>query len=308
MTPTNPKPRFPKSKKELSIPLVLAAFYFFVIHWSMGLRPEHLLLAGFLLGCYFLHPRSREFVLDFLPLAFFGVIYDFLRIYPKAWAGPIHVAWPFRLERLLFGIPTEAGRVIPSFFLQQRHVAFLDILTGVVYSLHMVVPIGFAFYVWLKDRAHARRFNWVFFTLNVLAFVTYVALPVAPPWYVDAFGFRPGDWSLPPQAAGLAHFDALIGMPYFAGVYAKNSWVYGAIPSMHAGFPFVVVLFARKILSPQGWLPLVLFMLLVWFSAVYLGHHYVIDLIAGVLYVFVAVWIHSLVCPNKKASSHASSG
>jgi membrane-associated phospholipid phosphatase len=288
-----------------ALPLTLAGVYFLIIHWSMGLRPEHLLLVVFILGCYFLHAKSRVFVLDFLPLAFFGIIYDFLRIYPKAWTGPIHVAWPYELERALFGIPTAAGRVIPSFFFQKHHLPFLDILTGLVYSLHMIVPIGFAFYAWLKDRDFARRFNWIFFTLNLLAFVTYVALPVAPPWYVEQFGFRPGDWSLAPQAAGLIHFDALIGHPYFQEVYAKNSWVYGAIPSMHAGFPFLVVLFARKVLGPKGLIPLVLFMLLVWFSAVYLGHHYAIDLIAGVLYVFAAVWVYRL-C-HAKVSSRTSS-
>jgi hypothetical protein len=297
------KPR----KREISIPLVLAALYFFLIHWTMGLRPEHLLLAGFLVGCYLLHEKSRRFVLDFLPIAFFGVLYDFLRIYPKEWTGPIHVAWPYELERLFFGLPADGGRVIPSFFLQNHHIAFLDVVTGLAYSLHMIVPIGFAFYAWLKDRAFVLRFNRIFFIVNLLAFATYIALPVAPPWYVEAFGFRPGDWSVAPQPAGLVHFDALIGHPYFAQVYAKNAWVYGAIPSMHAGFPFLVVLFARRIFSPKGWVPLTLFMLLVWFSAVYLAHHYVIDLIAGVLYVFLAVALHGLLC-RKKASSRASSG
>lgn len=279
-----------------SIPLLLAVAYFLVIHWSMGLRPEHLLLVVFLIGCYFLHAKSRLFVLDFLPLAFFGVLYDFLRIYPKAWAGPIHVTWPYEVEKVLFGIPLDGQRIIPSFFLQNHHVAFLDILTGLTYSLHMIVPIGFAFYAWIKDRAFARRFNWVFFTVNLLAFFTYIAFPVAPPWYIEQFGFQPADWSIAPQAAGLIHFDRLIGHPYFEEVYAKNSWVFGAIPSMHAGFPLLVVLFARKVMR-KALIPLIFFMLLVWFSAVYLAHHYVIDLIAGVLYVFVAIWIYRLIKP-----------
>lgn len=295
-------------RKADALPLALAGAYFLSIHWTMGLRPEHLLLAGFMVGCYFLHVKSRRFVLDFLPIAFFGILYDFLRVYPKAWAGPIHVVWPYELERILFGLPVGHERVIPSFVLQNHHVAFLDVVTGLAYSLHMVIPIGFAFYAWIRHREFARRFNWIFFTVNLLAFATYVALPVAPPWYIGIFGFKPGDWSVAPQAAGLAHFDALIGHGYFAGVYAKNAWVYGAIPSMHAGFPFLVVLFARKILGPKGLIPLVFFMLLVWFSAVYLAHHYVIDLIAGVLYVFVAILIYRLLCPNpRKASSHASS-
>ena len=284
--------RFRIQRKDL-LPLTLAAAYFLIIHWTMGLRPEHLMLIGFIMGCYFLHPKSRVFVLDFLPMAFFGILYDFLRIYPKEWTGPIQVAWPFELERTLFGIPSAGERIIPSIFLQQHHVAFLDVVTGLAYSLHMVVPIGFAFYAWLKDREFARRFNWTFFILNLLAFFTYIAMPVAPPWWVVQHGFQHADWSVLPQPAGLAHFDALIGHSYFTDVYSKNAWVFGAIPSMHAGFPFAVVLFARKMFR-KGLVPIVFFMLLVWFSAVYLAHHYVIDLIAGVLYVFAAVALYEL--------------
>jgi hypothetical protein len=288
------KVKSPRAKvKRGLVPVLVAAAYFLTIHWTMGLRPEHLMLIGFILGCYFLHPKSRQFVLDFLPMALFGILYDFLRIFPKEWAGPIHVIWPYALERALFGIPYGGARIIPSQFFQEHHVAFLDIVTGLTYSLHMVIPIGFAFYAWLKDREFAQRFNWTFFLLNLLAFVTYVGMPVAPPWWVMAHGLVPADWSAVPGPAGLARFDALIGHPYFAGVYAKNSWVFGAIPSMHAGFPFAVVFFARKIFR-KGLIPLVLFMLLVWFSAVYLAHHYVIDLIAGVLYVFAAVGLHTL--------------
>jgi len=296
-----------KARPHFSIPLLLAASYFLLIHFTMGLRPEHLLLAGFLLGCYFLHPKSREFVLDFLPLVFFGVLYDFLRIYPKDWAGPIHVEWPYALEKMLFGIPTDAGRIIPCAFFQTHHWAFADLITGFVYSLHMIVPTGFAFYVWLKNREFVRHFNWVFFIVNILAFATYVGLPVAPPWYVLKYGFLPGNWSTLPEAAGLSRFDALLHTSYYQGVYSKSAWVFGAMPSMHAGFPFLVVWHAKKIFRPRGWIPLALHMVTVWFAAVYLAHHYVIDLIAGVLYVFVALWIYSLVCPKKKASLHASS-
>ncbi|HEX5037051.1 MAG TPA: phosphatase PAP2 family protein [bacterium] len=294
------KSRKTKVKRGL-VPVLVAAAYFLTIHWTMGLRPEHLMLIGFILGCYFLHPKSREFVLDFLPMAFFGILYDFLRIYPKAWTGPIHVVWPFELERALFGIPSGGARIIPSQFFQAHHQAFLDIVTGLTYSLHMVIPIGFAFYAWLKDREFARRFNWTFFLLNLLAFLTYIGMPVAPPWWVMEYGFRAGDWSALPEPAGLANFDALIGHPYFAGVYSKNAWVFGAIPSMHAGFPFAVVFHARKMFR-KGLIPLVFFMLLVWFSAVYLAHHYVIDLIAGVLYVFAAVGLYKLWTPSKSSS------
>ncbi len=254
----------------------------------MGIRPEHFLLLAFILGCYYAHQKSRQFILDFLPFAYFGILYDFLRIIPKNWAGTIHVVWPYLLEKELFGFQYSGQKIIPCEFFTSHHHLILDILAAFSYSLHMVLPIGFAFYAWLKNQPLARRFIWTFFVANLFAFFTYIFLPVAPPWYVDQYGLSsPAGWSVISSAAGLIHFDRLIGIPYFQKIYSENAWVFGAIPSMHAGFPLLVLLFAHKIF--RIWLiPLYLFMFSVWFSAVYLNHHYIIDLIAGVLYALAA--------------------
>jgi hypothetical protein len=267
--------------------LGLGAAYLLIVSSLMGLRLEHVLLVGFLVGLYKAHPKGKMFVTDFLPFALFGALYDLLRIYPKSWAGPIHVAWPYHLEMFLFGFTSNGVRIIPNDFFLTHHLAALDAVTAVTYSLHMVIPVGLSFLFWKQDRDLARQFSWAFFVANVMAFITYVALPVAPPWYVEQYGLTPANWSVPASAAGLVRFDQMIGIPYFQGVYSKSSWVFGAMPSMHAGFPFLNILFARKVYK-KGLIPLVTFMLLVWFSAVYLRHHYIVDLIVGVIYVSVA--------------------
>ncbi|MBI3540619.1 MAG: inositol phosphorylceramide synthase [Deltaproteobacteria bacterium] len=278
------------------LPVVLAATYLLLLHFLMGLRSEHVALIGFILGCYYAHPRSRQFALDFLPAALFGVIYDFLRILPKSWAGSIHVVWPYQLEKILFGFYHQGTKIIPCEFFQNHHYPFVDFVTGATYSLHVVVPLAFALLIWFKKRDLAQQFLWAFFLVNIFAFITYVVLPVAPPWYVQQYGLTPGHWSIPPSAAGLIRFDQLIGTPYFQNVYAKNAWVFGAIPSMHGGFPWLVILFAHQIFSKRAMIPFYLFMALVWFSAVYLGHHYIIDLIAGGIYSAITVIIIRYCC------------
>lgn len=292
----------PKFKKWDLLPLLLSALYFVLIHFAMGLRPEHLMLSGLILTCYFLHSTSRQWIFDFLPAALFGILYDFLRIIPKSWAGPIHVGWPHHLEALLFGFSYQGQKIIPNDFFLNHHTPFLDILTGIAYSLHIVVPMSFGFFAWLKNRIVARQFIWAFFVVNFLAFLTYIALPVAPPWYVQQYGFGPGNWSIPSSAAGLIHFDHLTGTSYFQNIYAKNAWVFGAIPSMHAGFPLLVVLFARKVFR-KALMPFILYMILIWFSAVYLRHHYIIDLAAGALYVLATNGILSLANRFRRRSS-----
>ena len=84
--------------------------------------------------------------------------------------------------------------------------------------------------------------------------------------------------------AALVRFDALVGIPYFAGFYRRSADVFGSIPSLHCAYPLVVFLYAREL--GRRWLSAVLlaFYLLVVFSAVYLQHHYVLDALLGTLY------------------------
>lgn len=275
-----------------SVPLLVTAGYLFCVQVFMGLRAEHLLLTGLLISLYYAHAKGRAFVTDLLPFAIFGGIYDFLRVIPKSWAGPIHVVWPYRLESFLFSFNFQGQRIIPNdYFIDQHHPA-LDVVTSMAYAFHMVVPLLLALLLWKKSRHLTRQFTWTFLLANLFAFVTYVLLPVAPPWYVQQYGLVPATWAVPSSAAGLTRFDQWIGIPYFQGMYSKSAWVFGAVPSMHAGFPFLNVLFARKVFR-KGVVPFAVFMVLVWFSAVYLRHHYIIDLIAGVIYVLAAYWLMS---------------
>lgn len=267
---------------KLWIPLLLAGSYLILVHLTIGLRWEHILVMVINLLAYALHPRTRQLAMDLLPLTTFGIIYDLLRLYPKEWTGPIQVEIPYQVESFLFGFPSQ--------FLGQHLHPFLDLISGVAYSLHLVIPIGFAFLVWFKDRELIRQFCWTILITNLFAFATFILLPTAPPWYVMKYGLVPANWNVPADAVGLLRCDQLLGFPYFETMYQKNAWVFGAIPSMHAAFPFLVLLFAHRLFGKFIFL-IYIYMFLVWFAAVYLGHHYVIDLIAGVLYVLLAFWV-----------------
>jgi membrane-associated phospholipid phosphatase len=85
----------------------------------------------------------------------------------------------------------------------------------------------------------------------------------------------------PGSPAGFKHFDRITGIKVFSSMYSKNANVFAAIPSLHSAYPLITVLYGS--LSKKLWLHLgfVLFTIGVWFSAVYSGHHYVIDVLAG---------------------------
>ena len=64
-----------------------------------------------------------------------------------------------------------------------------------------------------------------------------------------------------------------------------------AMPSLHVAFPMYIALsFIELNRGPARWAAL-LYPLAVTFSVVYLGHHYVIDCIAGVAYALVFYWL-----------------
>jgi membrane-associated phospholipid phosphatase len=76
----------------------------------------------------------------------------------------------------------------------------------------------------------------------------------------------------------------MVGVPYFAEFYRRSADVFGSVPSLHCAYPLVVLLYAREL--NNRWLNAVFFgfYLLVMFSAVYLQHHYFLDVVLGTLY------------------------
>lgn len=85
----------------------------------------------------------------------------------------------------------------------------------------------------------------------------------------------------PGHAAGFQNFDRLTGLKIFSMIYSNNPNVFAALPSLHAAYPVLTVLYGS--LSKKLWLHIgfVLFTLSVWFSAVYSRHHYIVDVLAG---------------------------
>ena len=75
-------------------------------------------------------------------------------------------------------------------------------------------------------------------------------------------------------------------------MYSKNANVFAAIPSLHAAYPLLTVLYGS--LSKKLWLHVVfvLFTFGVWFSAVYSRHHYVLDVLAGGLCAIAAYLLY----------------
>ncbi|MBK8011868.1 MAG: phosphatase PAP2 family protein [Deltaproteobacteria bacterium] len=255
--------------------------------WAIGLRVEHGIFAGLFLGLVAWSPKTARFAWLLLPFFGVGILYDNMRLFVGLRADTIHVADLYHAELSWFGVQGPSGLETLPEFLQRHTHPILDFLCGLAYITYLaqVFVIGLVFYV--VDRERFTQLAWTFFWVNVAGIVTYLVYPAAPPWYVAAHGLGPAVLTAVPSAAGAARFDALIGVGLFESFYSRNANVFGAMPSLHCAYPTVVFLTART----RGWrwsVPCGLFAILVMFSAVYLNHHYLMDVVVGVAYAVAA--------------------
>ena len=280
--------------------VAIAAAYLLVLA-RLGLNgPLHWILAAIYLASWISPTRLRSALFDALPFALFGAAYDLLRIARHfVVAQGVEVWRPYWFDLIVFGIGPQHNRQTLNELFAQHHWPLVDFITGLAYFSYIYAVLGFAVFVALVDRSVAgarriRALGWTFFGVNVAASLTYLLFPVAPPWYAASRGFGPVDPATPASAAALLRWDALVGVPYFQHFYTRASDIFGSMPSMHCAYPMILFLFALELRRWPAIVALGAFQLLMCFSAIYLQHHYVSDVIVGVLYALVGYSIERL--------------
>lgn len=268
-------------------PVLLGLAYIAAVALLGGLRPDHVLIG--LLGLLDLYnEKTRSFLRHFLPFILTGVIFDSMRyFYWQGIAGRVHVLEPYRNEVAWFGI---GGRT-PNEWLAAHPSLMLDLLCGFAYLVYVGEYLACAFLLFFR-----RRFDMVdvlaraFLLVNLLGFATYFLYPAAPPWYVNAFGLGPARMHIQPFAAGANRFDQILGTHLFDQMYGRGVDVYGAYPSLHVSYPLIAVWACFRAAELRWARPLaVAFFFLMCLSAVYLQHHYVTDVVLGIVYAVVAL-------------------
>lgn len=235
---------------------------------------------------------TRKFALALTPWLVFACSYDGMRLLPNYEVNPIDTRGIYEAEKSLFGIGTAAGTLIPGEWFNLHNCAFADFMAGFFYLCWVPVPLGFAVYLYLKGKREMYlRFSLAFLFVNLVGFVGYYIHPAAPPWYVIEHGFTPV-LNTPGSVAGLGRFDALVGAPVFHSIYCNNSNVFAAVPSLHAAYMLVATIYA--VISRQNKLCIGIFAFIcigIWWTAVYSTHHYIIDVLLGILTTIVALLI-----------------
>ena len=95
-------------------------------------------------------------------------------------------------------------------------------------------------------------------------------------------------------------FDAYFNAGIFNSIYAKSSNVFAAMPSLHSAYPVLCFLYGLRLKS--FWLNsfFFIFMVGVWFAAVYTRHHYLVDVLAGASVATVCYFVFEYLCEKTR--------
>jgi len=281
------------SKKEIKgilLTVLFSVIYLLYSHFTIGLKNDQFLLVLFVNVAYILSGIWRRFILAFLIFIAYWIIFDSMKLYPNFRFADVNIENLYMLEKSIFGFHNSTTLITPNEYFIRHHNTVLDCLGAIFYLSWVPVPLIFAFYLFLKFPAEFLRFAFAFFITNIVGFIIYYLYPAAPPWYVELHGFDL-DESTKSYAAGLLRFDSFIGWDLFKGMYSKGSNVFAAMPSLHAAYPVIGLFYSYKFGHKKIAVVFFTFVIGIWFSAVYLTHHYILDVIAGLICAMLGIWI-----------------
>lgn len=270
------------------------------VAWSLGCiltgsgRVEHVALLFVAPLLAYTSAATQRLFVGIVPMGFLGLVYDAMRWVKDLWvtADRVHVCDLRAIDMRIASATVGSERVSVHDWLQLHSSTALDLIFAVPYGTFLYVAIGFAIYLYVKDYERMRLFGWAFLAVNLAGFVTYHLYPAAPPWYFHQHGCSVDIAAHASEGPNLARVDALLGVEYFHSFYGRASDVFGAVPSLHVSYPLMIALFGWPVLRWPGRIFIVAFLLTMAGGAVYLDHHWIIDVFLGALY---AVAVYALV-------------
>lgn len=269
------------SAKNILFAFLTSAIYLLLSFFLVGFKTEQLVLVTLFNFCYFASRGTRRFILGFSIFIVYWIVFDYMKAFPNYWYNEVHIASLYQAEKTLFGIQWNNNLLTPNEYFAQHTSSFLDVLSGLSYLCWVPVPLAFASILFFRNRNAFFQFSLTFFLVNIIGFIGYYIYPAAPPWYVAKYGFNfiP---TTPGNTAGLSRFDALFGISVFKSIYAKSSNVFAAMPSLHASYMMIVLFYGLKFRLKAWNILFAIIMIGIWFAAIYSGHHYILDVLAGI--------------------------
>jgi hypothetical protein len=276
---------------------IVSAVAFFV--WrGQSFRPDNwaifLLVGAVLLG------RAGPFIRDWIPFVLLIFGYEFLRGIagefvtggelvgnrPRSALPNVQVESLVNFDMsLMFG--HEPVATLQSWIYHPGDPRWWDYLALIVYSMHFALPCMFAFLLWVTKKERFWQFTIAFCLMTYSAFAFFLLYPAAPPWLANSWGIVSGiGWPAGSvtESIGYSPIRTLDTVSIWQNA---SPHPVAAMPSLHAGFPWIILLFAVKYFRWKGLIVLP-YNVALWFSVVYLANHWVVDILAGMAWATLA--------------------
>lgn len=236
--------------------------------------PDTLFLV--LLALFIILGQARAFLVRFAPFLLLLLTYDSFRSIADQLNSHVHY-----LQMIDFDTWLGHG-TLPTVALQHLlwhgSVQWYDLYFYFLYTVHFLVPVLLAVIVWKVRPKLYWQFVVAFVGLSFAAFIVFVLFPAAPPWMASTMHM------IPPIHRISSDIWTAMGVTNFSEIYNNLSPnEVAAVPSLHAAYPLLSTLFIWKLFGLRRSWWVIVYPLSMWVGVVYLGEHYVFDVITGIL-------------------------
>lgn len=245
--------------------------------------------------------QARELLKRFVPFVVLLLVYESFRGLVPQLNNRVNYMFMVDADRLIFfgHLPTKLLQNI----MWHGQVMWYDFVFYGAYTLHFVLPFALAVLVWKTREKQYWNVITAFLLLSFAGFLTFLAFPAAPPWMASEKSL------IEPIARVSSAVWAAFGIHDFPSVYNKISPnPVAAVPSLHAAYSMLFALYVNVLYKNKWRLVAWVYPVLIWVGTVYMGEHYAIDAIIGVLYAvgayFAAPYVVRLIERIRKKLLH----
>jgi PAP2 superfamily len=223
--------------------------------------------------------RARDVAVVCLQMYAYTITYKMPHDDPEALERRVFVDYPVRIDRIL-GLGELPNVRLQRWFAANGRIRRRDQVLVWTHWLWFLFPHGTVAYMLLRHPERFPRAALMTYAVFDLGLIGYWALPTAPPWYASLHGRLGEQGDVAVRRMMVEHGQAFWkdGWEPLYSVLGGNPLA--AMPSLH----FATSLMAAHLLGEAGpiegavgWT----YALTLGFALVYLGEHYLIDLLAG---------------------------
>lgn len=179
------------------------------------------------------------------------------------------------LDKAIFGINLTAA--VQTTF----ESATVTAISTFFYGLHIFLILIALVLFWFTSKVIYRGYTYSMILTSYLALLTFVLIPTAPPWFVgSAQNLLSEGYKLMPSS-----FSELQ-----KALLSVESDKFAAFPSLHAAYATLFAVYTVKLNPKLGYVSVPI-LCGICFSILYLGQHYMLDLVGGVGYALLAYFV-----------------